>query len=75
MLFVHNCQTFKTETHQDAGKHAEFDDVFKLVDLDKPVQNNEQIIFEAFDEDVDADDLLGKTEPIPYATFVQSEEK
>lgn len=41
MLFVHNCQTLKTKTHQDAGKHAKFDEVFKLVDIDKPVQNNE----------------------------------
>jgi len=32
---VHNGKTFKTVTHEDAGKFARFTEVFRLEDIDK----------------------------------------
>ena len=63
---------FRTKTQQDAGKHAEYDDTFKLEDIEMLVKGNEQIVFEAMDEDPAGADLLAKTQPIPYSTFVGS---
>ena len=64
--FFHNGQMFRTRTQQDAGKHAKFIRVFKLENLEKPVNGNEQITFEAFDEDTTSDDLLAVAHPLSY---------
>ena len=70
--FVHNAKTLKTKTHQDAGKHAKFDEVFRLDNLEQLVTKNQSITFEAYDEDACGSDLLAKAKPVGYSTFVKN---
>ena len=65
----------RTRTKQDAGKHAKFERVFMLDKIEQLILSNEKIVFEAMDEDTTSDELLAKTEPIPYETFVLSLDK
>lgn len=52
----------KTEVQDDAGKHAEFKDVFRLDDIYERILNGEEFQLNAYDEDVLSDDWLGATE-------------
>lgn len=43
-----------------------------MEEVDKPINSNYKIVFEAYDEDATSDDLLSKTDPIPFSTFIKS---
>ena len=73
--FIYNGKPLRTATHDDAGKHAKFTEVFKLEEVDKPIKENFKIVFEAYDEDPTSDDLLSKTDPIPFSDFIKSDQQ
>ena len=56
----------KTTVKDDAGKHAEFNEVFLLDNIKEPIYCGDELILKAYDEDVVTNDYLGEILPIPY---------
>lgn len=66
-------QIHRTKTADDAGKEATFDELFILKGIAKQLEPDEEVTFQAFDEDVTSSDLLGQSKPFPYRKFCQNE--
>lgn len=72
--FMYNGKKVRTDTKDDAGKNAEWNEKFCLTQVQHQVQSGKRFVLEAYDHDVDADDLLGKTKGISYVTLVADED-
>lgn len=64
--FDYKKDKIKTQTQDDAGKEADFNETFTLINIKEPILNGEELILEAYDEDLLSSDLLGVTRPIPW---------
>lgn len=73
--FEYGQDWIKTEVQDDAGKHAEFKDVFRLDDIYERILNGEEFQLNAYDEDVLSDDWLGATEADLWQSFVLDQER
>lgn len=56
----------------DAGKHAEFNEVFHLENIYESIINGQELHFNAYDEDVLEDEWLGMTEPVLWQDLVEN---
>lgn len=73
--FVYNGQKVRTDTKDNAGKRAEWNERFCLTQVDQQVQSGKRFILEAFDHDLDADDSLGKSKGISFGSLIQDEDE
>ena len=60
--FQHQGQEYKTKTADEAGKHAIWNEVFNLDNLDP----NGHLLLSAFDEDPGSLEFLGEIKPVPF---------
>ena len=73
--FMYNGQKVRTDTKDDAGKQAEWNERFCLTQVDQQVVSGKRFVLEAFDHDVDSDDSLGKSKGISFVSLVEDEEE
>lgn len=53
--------------------NPEFNETFTLKNIAKDLKADDEVTFQAFDEDVAAADFLGQTKPFPFLKFCQTE--
>lgn len=61
----------QTTVQEDAGLHAEFNEVFILECIMEPIQCGDELILKAYDEDVVKNEYLGEILPLPYQELVR----
>lgn len=69
--FLYEQKYQKTKVADQAGK---FDETFELQNLAQRVQNGEDLVLEAFDQDTEGSDFLGATNPLYLANLTQDKE-
>ena len=75
VAFMYKGKKVRTDTKDDAGKNAEWNEKFCLTQVQQQVQSGKRFILSAYDADVDADDLLGRTKSISYVQLVADEDE
>ena len=73
ITFLQGDKLCRTKTADDAGKHAVFNESFKLDRIQTQLEADDEVTFQAFDEDIGSSDFLGQTKPFPYLKFCQTE--
>lgn len=67
ITFQQGEQFHRTKTAENAGTNAQFSEQFALSEIYRQLEADEDVTFQAFDEDVGGQtDFLGKTHPLPY---------
>jgi len=61
----------KSKLINNGGLNVEFNQTLNLNNVHKLVRKQESIIFEAMDKDIDADDLIGKANPLSFNSLTQ----
>ena len=69
--FQHRGREFRTTTAEDAGKHAVWNEVFPLEDLDP----NGQLVLAAYDEDPTGLDWLGQIKPVATQDLIKDQKE
>ena len=64
--FVYDGCEFKTPTNHGAGKHAVFNEVFMLPDIQKQVQDGASLVLASYDKDITTSKWLGEIQPVPF---------
>lgn len=70
MLFKYAGKEYKTEVKDDAGKAAEWNEIFMMPDILKEAKQDNFIVFEAYDKDLLSSDLLCFTDDIDFVDLV-----
>lgn len=72
MQFTYGGRIFKTEVHDDAGKHAIFNETMILEDVSLFL--DKMLAIEAYDEDTISNKYLGITNGLKFDTLVKKSE-
>ena len=64
--FTYDGRDFQTETKDDAGKHAVFNEVFMLEDIEKQVKAGASLVLASYDEDMTSVEWLCEIKPLPF---------
>ena len=71
--FTYNGKKVRTDTKDDAGLEADWNEKFCLTQVMPQVVSGKRFQLEAYDADVGGDDFLGKTRKLSYVTLVKDE--
>ena len=73
ITFEQGALLHRTKTAEDAGKLADFNQKFILNEIYLNLQDDEDVVFKAYDEDFGGrSDYLGQTRPFPYRKFCKN---
>ena len=66
LAFKYQDKEVRTKVQDGAGKEAKFDDVFILDNIESSAKNGKELVMEAWEYDLDANDLLGICNPLTF---------
>ena len=72
--FAYDGKTYDTDTKDDAGKHAKWDETFQFPNISQRARGEDCLIFEAYDKDIGSSELLCKTDELDFVDLVTSSE-
>lgn len=74
MQFLYNGKKVKTEVKDGAGLNAEWNEKFRLTQVQDQVISGKRLVLEAYDKDLVTSDFLGATKGLSFVTLVESED-
>ena len=69
LQFNYGGRVYKTQVHDDAGKHAIFNETFVLEDVSEYLKKN--LVIEAYDEDTLTNKFIGEAKGIKIDTLIK----
>lgn len=69
LAFEYETKKYRTAVQDDAGKSAKYDDVFLLENVEEQARSGKDVVMQAYDYDMDGDDLLGAANAVSLAAM------